>query len=68
MSEILVSVIIPLYNCERYVAQAVESILNQTYKKIELIVVDDGSTDSSLEIVKTFQDERIKLFQDKMVV
>ena len=61
MSEILVSVIIPLYNCERYVAQAVESILNQTYKKIELIVVDDGSTDSSLEIVKTFQDERIKI-------
>ena len=61
MSEILVSVIIPLYNCERYVAQAVESILNQTYEKFEIIVVDDGSTDFSVKIVKTFQDERIKI-------
>ena len=61
MSEILVSVIIPLYNCERYISQAVESILNQTYKKIEIIVVDDGSTDFSLKVVKTFQDERIKI-------
>ena len=65
MSKILVSVIIPLYNCERYIAQAIESILNQTYKKFELIVVDDGSTDCSLKIVKTFQDERIKIISRK---
>ena len=65
MSKILVSVIIPLYNCERYIAQAIESILNQTYKKFELIVVDDGSTDCSLKIVKTFRDERIKIISRK---
>lgn len=50
----LVSIIIPCFNCERWVHQAVESCLNQTYSNIEIIVVDDGSTDRSLEILRQF--------------
>ena len=61
MGKILVSVVIPLYNCERYIARAVDSILDQTYKDIELIIINDGSTDSSLQIVETFQDKRINI-------
>lgn len=54
MSNHLVSVIIPVYNAEKYVAEAIESVLPQRYKPIEIIAVDDGSTDSSAAIVKLF--------------
>jgi glycosyltransferase involved in cell wall biosynthesis len=59
------SVVIPLYNKEFSVARAVNSILAQTYKDFELIVVDDGSTDNSLQIVKDFSDKRIKLIEQQ---
>lgn len=50
----LVSVIVPVYNAEEYLAQCIENILQQTYKNIEIIVVDDGSSDSSAEIAERY--------------
>jgi glycosyltransferase involved in cell wall biosynthesis len=52
----LVSVIIPCYNAERWVAEAIQSCLDQTYRPIEIIVIDDGSTDGSLDVIKSFGD------------
>ncbi|WP_252234911.1 glycosyltransferase [Clostridium sp. CH2] len=52
----MVSVIIVVYNGEKYIKQAIESVLNQTYKNIELIVVDDGSTDATRKIVEEYKD------------
>lgn len=56
-----VSVIILAYNTQEYVAQAIDSALKQTQKNIEIIVVDDGSTDNTLEIIKSFSDKRLKV-------
>lgn len=50
----LVSVIIPVYNYERFLAEAIESVLSQTYRELEVIVVDDGSTDRSGEVARSF--------------
>jgi len=50
----LVSVIIPVYNCERYLAEAIESVIIQNYRPIEIIVIDDGSTDGSADVAKKF--------------
>lgn len=65
MNEKKVSVVIPVYNAEKYLPECMESILSQTYKNIEIICVDDGSTDKSAEIIKSFQngDKRIELIQ-----
>lgn len=52
----LVSVIIPCYNAEQWISEAIDSILAQTYSSIEVIVIDDGSTDRSLEIIKSYGD------------
>jgi glycosyltransferase involved in cell wall biosynthesis len=56
-----VSVVMPVYNGELYLREAIDSILNQTFSDFELIVMDDGSTDRSVEIVQTYTDPRIKL-------
>ncbi len=56
-----VSIIIPAYNTEKYIAKAIESALGQTLTNIEVIVVDDCSSDSTLEVVKSFTDPRLKL-------
>jgi glycosyltransferase involved in cell wall biosynthesis len=61
----LVSIIMPAYNAEATVGQAIESILNQTYSNIELLVADDGSTDNTKNIIDRFTDVRIKRFHNK---
>ena len=48
----MISIIIPMYNSEKYIEKCIESILNNLYKNFEIIVVDDGSTDDSIKIVK----------------
>lgn len=57
------SVVIPLYNKKPYIARAIRSVLGQTNQSFELIIVDDGSTDKSVEVVKRFSDSRITLIQ-----
>lgn len=64
MNKPLISVIIPVYNGEQYLAEAIESVLAQTLRPIEVIVVDDGSTDGSAEVAKNFQ-SKIKYFYQR---
>lgn len=63
----LVSIITPCYNGGKYIAETINSVLNQTYKNWEMIIVDDGSKDNSAEIVRTFceRDKRIKLISQE---
>lgn len=56
------SVVIPVYNNEKYINRCVESLLNQDTNEFEIIIVDDGSTDESLNICQRFQSDRIKVF------
>lgn len=56
------SIIIPLYNKADYIAETLKSVLNQTYCDYEVIVVNDSSTDNSLEVASSFQDERIHIY------
>lgn len=63
----LVSVIIPIYNREKFLKKCIDSVLNQTYSNLEIILVDDCSTDSSVDICEEFKekDNRIKIFRNK---
>lgn len=63
--EKLVSVIMPAYNVEKYISASVKSVLDQTYKNFELIIVDDCSKDKTVEIINSFNDERIVLIRNK---
>ena len=56
-----VSVIIPIYNSEKYIKECLDSIINQTYKNLEIIIVNDVSTDNSIDIIKQYKDKRIKI-------
>lgn len=55
------SIIIPVYNAEKYLAQCLEAVINQTWPNKEIIIVDDGSTDHSLEVAKNFESTHIKV-------
>lgn len=56
------SIILPVYNKERFISVTIESVLSQTYNDFELIIVNDGSTDNSISVINKYNDSRIKLF------
>ncbi len=58
----MISIVTASYNYEQYISETIQSVLNQTYSDWELVIVDDCSTDNSVEVIKSFNDERIKLF------
>jgi teichuronic acid biosynthesis glycosyltransferase TuaG len=60
MENELVSIIMPTYNCAKFIKETIESVLNQTYENWELVIVDDCSNDNTEEIVESFNDKRIK--------
>ncbi|MFZ5948084.1 MAG: glycosyltransferase family 2 protein [Stygiobacter sp.] len=59
----MISVITTTYNCGQFISQAIQSVLNQTYKNFELLIIDDGSTDNTEHIVKSYTDERIRFIK-----
>lgn len=59
-----VTVLMPVYNAERFLSEAIDSILQQTFTDFEFLIVDDGSTDRSLEIINSYTDPRIRLIQN----
>lgn len=65
MSNPKVSVIMPVYNAEKYIKETIDSILKQTFVNYEFLIIDDGSSDKSLEIIRSYNDSRIKVFKNE---
>src|ERR1700744_6185225 len=61
-----ISIVIPVYNGERFIGKAILSILNQTFKDIEVIIVDDGSFDGTVSVINSIKDVRIRLIQNNI--
>lgn len=64
MNKPLVTVLMPVYNAGKYLHEAIESILNQTFADFEFLIIEDGSTDNSLENIKSYNDKRIRLVEN----
>ena len=64
MNNQTITIGLPVYNAELFIKNAIQSILNQTYEDIILLIIDDGSTDKTIDIIKGFNDKRIKLLVD----
>ena len=64
-TEPAVSVCMPVYNAARYLTECIDSILAQTFTDFELLIVDDGSTDNSRDIVRSYHDKRIRLIENR---
>ena len=62
-----VSVVISVYNGEKYLREAIDSILDQTFKDFEFIIINDGSTDQTREILESYSDHRIRLFHQNNI-
>ncbi len=60
-----VTVFMPVFNTERFIKEAVDSILGQTYKDFDLLIIDDGSTDNSFNLLKKYKDKRIRLYANE---
>ena len=60
-----ISVIVPMFNSEKYIGLAIASVLAQTFRDFELILIDDASTDRTLEIAKSFDDSRIRIIKSE---
>src|SRR5262249_39077114 len=65
MNEPLVSVVLPVYNCAQYASEAVQSILAQSFSNFEFIIIDDGSTDHTADVLRGFRDPRIRFITQK---
>ncbi|SFJ09178.1 glycosyltransferase family 2 protein [Olleya namhaensis] len=59
----LITVLLPVYNVEKYIEEAIQSVLDQTFEDFEILVIDDCSTDNTLEIIETITDDRIKIIK-----
>ena len=57
----IITVLMPVYNGENYLSETIESILSQTYKDFEFLIIDDCSTDNSIKVINSYNDDRIKL-------
>ncbi|HEV3223189.1 MAG TPA: glycosyltransferase [Puia sp.] len=66
MDSPLVSVAMPVYNAEKYIMQAIDSVLGQSYPHFELVIVNDGSTDRSKEIIHSYSDKRIRFYDNEV--
>ncbi|MEG1723744.1 MAG: glycosyltransferase, partial [Bacteroidales bacterium] len=60
-----ISVCVPVYNASQYLRECIDSILSQEFEDFELLMVDDGSTDESCEIIESYSDERIRLIRNR---
>lgn len=65
MSKTDISIIVPIYNTEKYLNKCLDSLINQSKKELEFILINDGSKDNSEEIIKEYKDERIKYYKNK---
>lgn len=62
----VVTVLMPVFSCEKYIRESINSILNQTYRNFEFIIIDDASTDLTVNFIMDFKDERIKIIQNEL--
>jgi glycosyltransferase involved in cell wall biosynthesis len=65
MNNIKITVLMPCYNAAEYIKDAIQSVISQTFQDFEFIIINDGSTDNSVELIKSFSDERIVLLEQK---
>ena len=65
MNNPAISIVMPMYNSANYIQNSIQSILSQTFRDFELLIIDDGSVDNSIELVCKISDSRIKLHQNK---
>ena len=65
MTDALVSILMPVYNAEAFISEAITSVIRQSHKNWELLIVNDGSTDRSKNIIHSFPDKRIQYFEQQ---